>query len=119
MDQLWASWGWLKWRQQPLEQHWKEARTGTGNARGEQSTAVLLCVLGALERFMNWKAGLQESQPGFSAVFKLIRPGDPVLDNTKPVHTDVSAPHSTEPRNGELPVCDNSEQCSGWKASVN
>lgn len=87
-----------------------------GVSRGPQCCFVFL---GALERFMNWKAGLQESQPGFSAVFKLIRPGDPVLDNTKPVHTDVSAPHSTEPRNGEMPVCDNSEQCSGWKASVN
>lgn len=60
-----------------------------GVSRGPQCCFVFL---GALERFMNWKAGLQESQPGFSAVFKLIRPGDPVLDNTKPVHTDVSLP---------------------------
>lgn len=90
---------------------------GADNAGGEQGTAAL----GTLERFMSWRPGLQESQPGFSAVSRLIVPGDPVLStgSSEPLHTDVSPPHSTEPRNGELTVCDNLGLCSGWKVSVN
>lgn len=38
--------------------------------------------LDALERFTSWRPGLQESQPGFSPVSRLIMAGDPVLSNT-------------------------------------
>lgn len=80
----------LSWRwQQPFVQHWDEA--GAGNARGEQGKAAL----GTLEGFMSWRAGLQQSQPGFSAVSRLITPGDSVLStgSSEPLHTDVS-PHT-------------------------
>lgn len=97
-------------------QHWGQA--GAGNARGEQGMAAL----GTLERFVSWRAGLQRGSQhsGFriQAVSRLMVPGVPVL-SSELLHTDVSPPHSTEPCNGELTVCDNLGLCSGWEVGVN
>lgn len=42
----------------------------------------LLCGPWHSGKVYDWRAGLQESQPGFSVVAWLIMPGDPVLSHT-------------------------------------
>lgn len=95
-----------------------------GNARGEQGTAALSLL------HAPWRSGkvyeLETRAAGVSARIECGVHANYTWGScaeqhrsTEPVHTDVSTPHSTEPRNGELTVCDNLGQCSAWKASVN